>query len=449
MKRLLCGIVTGEEGRPQAGVPNNVEVGTMKAVKTAAKATGLRLERLPLEKLIPAEWNPSTITDEQLRILAKNIDEWGFVEPIVWNRRTGRVVGGHQRLKVLLARRFTETEVVAVDLSEKREKALNIALNKTGGGFDLPALAGILAELDSAGVDTELAGFPEAELEQLLSQLAPDRELLTDPDQVIEPPEHPVTETGDVWLLGEHRLLCGDATRTGDVARLLEGASPVLMATDPPYGVSVDHTWRKGLRPGKARSGRLEGDDTYDWSEAWKHVPPSVVAAYVWHSALHAGETQAALAAAGFEVRQQIIWNKAVHTLGRSAYQWKHEPCWYAVRKGRSAPWLAGRDQTTVWEAASPLMPFGRSGSEPATAHPTQKPVELFLRPIRNHLVRGEAVFDPFVGSGTSIIAAEQLGRRCYAMDIDPRYVDVAVFRWEAATGGKARTVSGKVMNRG
>jgi DNA modification methylase len=194
---------------------------------------------------------------------------------------------------------------------------------------------------------------------------------------------------------------------------LLAGESVALLATDPPYGVELDHGWRDGVRQprGSARAGKLAGDDRADWRAAFELTDAPV--AYVWHSALHAHICREGLIAAEFELRQQIVWAKTVHVLSRSAYQWAHETAWYAVRKGSTAAWNGGRKQTTVWTAASPIMPFGASPAEDAcTAHPTQKPLELFERPILNHTEPGAIVYDPFCGSGTSLIAAAKTGRR-------------------------------------
>jgi DNA modification methylase len=219
---------------------------------------------------------------------------------------------------------------------------------------------------------------------------------------------------------------------------LFAGESAGLLLADPPYGVQLDHGWRDGVRQpsGSARSGKLANDDRADWREAFALCTAPV--AYVWHSALHAHVAREGLIAAGFVVRQQIVWSKQVHALGRGQYQWAHECCWYAVRKGCSAGWQGGRRQTTVWQAASPIMPFGdRTGEDCASRHPTQKPLELFERPILNHTSPGEVVYDPFVGSGTCVIAAEKTGRRCLAVELDPVWCDLIRARYQAYVAGK------------
>lgn len=240
------------------------------------------------------------------------------------------------------------------------------------------------------------------------------------------------TEPSDLWKLGDHRLLCGDAEAQADVERLMDGATPNLMVTDPPYGVNYDPEWRtraaeKGLIGfATRREGKVQNDDRIDWTEAWRLSTASV--AYVWHAGRYASEVQATLESAGYEARSQIIWSKDSFSISRGHYHWQHEPCWYAVKKGEAADWIGDRSQSTVWEIAK------NDGMDQGN-HGTQKPIECMQRPIRNH--SGD-VYDPFVGSGTTIIASEILHRTCYAMDIDPHYCDVAIQRWETFTGEKA-----------
>ncbi len=245
-------------------------------------------------------------------------------------------------------------------------------------------------------------------------------------------PAPAIARRGDVWRLGPHRLVCGDATDPADVATALAGAVPHLMVTDPPYGVSYDPGWRAVIASAHSTlaTGAVANDDRADWREAWALFPGDI--AYVWHGALNASAVQDSLRAAGFLTRSQIIWDKGRLIISRGHYHWRHEPCWYAVRKGRTARWAGDRKQMTVW-----LIPHRRS----ETGHGTQKPLEAMRRPILNHTVVGDRVYDPFVGSGTTIIAAEELGRICHAIELDPTYVDTAVKRWEAATGRTATLV--------
>ena len=243
-----------------------------------------------------------------------------------------------------------------------------------------------------------------------------------------------VTQPGDLWLLGPHRLVCGDATDPATVALALAGAVPHLMVTDPPYGVNYDPAWRAKIvdaASGRRRSvgalGTVANDDNADWRAAWALFPGDV--AYVWHGALNGHEVRASLEACRFLIRSQIVWDKGRLIISRGHYHWRHETCWYAVRKGRAGHWAGDRKQTTVW-----LIPHRRS----ATGHGTQKPLLAMQRPMENNSRPGDAVYDPFVGSGTTIIAAEVTGRVCHAIELDPHYVDVAVRRWEAHTGRKA-----------
>lgn len=237
---------------------------------------------------------------------------------------------------------------------------------------------------------------------------------------------------GDVWLLGKHRLACGDATDPQLVARLLGREKPRLMVTDPPYGVGYEPAWRgKAMQRAAGAVGRVLNDDNADWRAAWKLFPGDI--AYVWHAGLHASDVELSLAAAEFRVRSQIVWDKGRLIISRGHYHWRHEACWYAVRKLKTANWQGDRKQTTVWQ-----IPHRRSD----TGHGTQKPIECMRRPMLNHTLQGDAVYDPFVGSGTSIIAAEMIGRRCRAIELNPEYVALAIARWEQLTAKKAELVS-------
>lgn len=286
-----------------------------------------------------------------------------------------------------------------------------------------------LDALRGAGIDWTLLGFDEEELAKLLASVG--TEGLTDPDAVPEKPVDPVTKPGDLWLLGKHRLLCGDSTSAPDVARLLDGAVPTLMVTDPPYGVEYDPEWRMdaGLTGNTARMGKVMNDDRADWTEAWKLFPGDV--AYVYHAGVFTSTVQQSLERAGFAIRAQIIWAKDRLALSRGDYHWQHEPCWYAVREGGKGHRTDDRTQTTLW--AIPARDDAGHG------HGTQKPVECMERPVRNHLA--DTVYEPFAGSGTTVIACERTGRACIAMELDPGYCDVVVRRWEEFTGRKAERV--------
>jgi len=239
-----------------------------------------------------------------------------------------------------------------------------------------------------------------------------------------------VSRTGDVWLLDRHRICCGDATDSADVRRLLAGAAPRLMVTDPPYGVSYDPAWRAraGVSLNRKKLGAVQNDDRADWREAWALFPGDVV--YVWHGGLHAGAVQESLRATGFAIRAQIIWAKDRFALSRGDYHWQHEPCWYAVREGKPGRWAGDRSQSTVWQIPA--------REDSGHGHGTQKPVECMRRGMLNSSGPGDLVYDPFLGSGTTVIAAETAGRACLAMELAPEYVDIAVRRWQEFTGRNA-----------
>ena len=249
-------------------------------------------------------------------------------------------------------------------------------------------------------------------------------------DEIPEAPEDPVTRPGDLWILGNHRLLCGDSTVATDVERLLGTVKPLLMVTDPPYGVDYDPVWRnKAGAAATKRTGKVLNDDRADWREAWALFPGDV--AYVWHGALHAAVVAESLEAAGFNVRSQIIWAKDRLVLSRGDYHWQHEPCWYAVKKTGKGHWAGDRKQTTLWQIA-------HRDQDADTVHGTQKPVECMHRPILNNSSPGQAIYEPFMGSGTTLIAAETIGRVCLGIELNPAYVDVAVDRWQQFTGEPA-----------
>jgi DNA modification methylase len=302
-----------------------------------------------------------------------------------------------------------------------------------------------LAILKNENFNLDLLGFDDQILARRLAENAA-AEGLTDEDDIPDLPATPVTKPGDLWLLGDrkgrrqNRILCGDATAAKDVAGLLAGQPvPVIMVTDPPYGVGLEPEWREqaGLNPRTRQGGKVANDDRTDWTEAWAQFPGDV--AYVWHAGIHAAEVALGLQACGFQIRSQIIWVKQHFAISRGAYHWQHEPCWYAVRKGKAGHWQGDRTQTTVWEVAN-LNPFGGEGApeNEATGHGAQKPVEIMRRPILNHTRPEEACYDPFLGSGSTLIAAESTGRICYGMEIHPKYVDVAVLRWQRFTGRSA-----------
>ena len=399
-----------------------------------------------MDRLIPSEVNPRTHSPEQVAQIAASIREFGFVNPILVGA-DGGIIAGEGRLRAARTEGMREVPVIVLEhLSEVQRRALVIADNQLAlkAGWDEEMLREQLVALQDECFDLDSLGFDDQELARLLAE---DEAAagLTGEDEVPAVPIVSVSRLGDVWLLGSrkgrpHRLLCGDATSSQDTTRLLTAKQlPFLMVTDPPYGVDLEPEWREqaGLNPRTRQGGRMANDDRIDWSEAWALFSGDV--AYVWHAGTHAAEVALGLQACGFQIRSEIVWVKPHFAISRGAYHWRHEPCWYAVRKCQTGHWCGGRKQTTVWEVAN-LNPFGGevTAENEATGHGAQKPVEIMRRPILNHTRAGEACYDPFLGSGSTLIAAESSGRICYGMEIDPKYVDVAVLRWQRFTGQPA-----------
>ena len=392
--------------------------------------TPMSVELRPLDAVRPYANNPRQ-NDDAVEAVAESIRRFGFRQPIVVDA-DGVIVAGHTRFRAAQRLGLATVPVhVATDLTPDEVRAYRLADNKTAelASWDDAMLSIELDALRGAGIDWTLLGFDEEELAKLLAPAG--TEGLTDPDAVPEKPADPITKPGDLWLLGKHRLLCGDSTSATDVARLLDGAVPALMVTDPPYGVEYDPEWRMdaGLTGNTARMGKVMNDDRADWTEAWKLFPGDV--AYVYHAGVFASTVQQSLERAGFAIRAQIIWAKDRLALSRGDYHWQHEPCWYAVREGGKGHRTDDRTQTTLWSIPA--------RDDAGHGHGTQKPVECMERPVRNHLA--DTVYEPFAGSGTTVIACERTGRACIAMELDPGYCDVIVRRWEEFTGRKAERV--------
>jgi DNA modification methylase len=388
-----------------------------------------KVERRAIDTLIPHARNARTHTEAQVDQIAASIHEWGWTSPVLVDE-AGVIIAGHGRVRaarklgladvpVMVAKGWTRAQIQAYAIADNK-----LALN---AGWDEAILALEIGELQELGFEIDLTGFDISEIAALRQG---DVAGLTDPDEAPEPPVIPVSRTGDVWLLGRHRLLCGDSTSTADVKKVLGAVQPHLMVTDPPYGVEYDPAWRAraGVNLNKHRLGKVANDNRVDWRDAWTLFPGSV--AYVWHAGRYASPVQDSLTAVGFEVRSQIIWAKDRFALSRGHYHWQHEPCWYAVRNG-PASWTGDRKQSTLWQIPA------REGQ--GFEHGTQKPVECMKRPIENNSSPGQAIYEPFSGSGTTIIAAEITGRSCHAIELLGQYVDVAVERWQNFTGDTAR----------
>ena len=406
--------------------------------------------QLSVDRLIPYGRNARTHDDAQVAQIAASIREFGFTVPVLIDAEDG-IIAGHGRVMAARKLGLDSVPCIRVDyLSETQKRAYILADNKLtlNGGWDADMLALELKELGDAGIDLGLTGFSNEEILGIVSSI--EGAGLTDPDDVPPLPENPVSERGDVWVLGRHRILCGDSTMPTDVEKVLAGVKPHLMVTDPPYGVNYDPAWRVKVGIGSAGTaiGKVLNDDRADWREAWALFPGNV--AYVWHAGLFADVVADSLRSCRFDIRAQIVWVKTRHVLSRGHYHPQHEPAlygvreeaddgWrfvpehevsaYAVKKGATAAWVGGRKQSTVW-----FIEHLKSD----TGHGTQKPVECMKRPIENNSSPGQAIYEPFSGSGTTIIAAEMTGRSCYAIELNPAYVDVAVKRWQAFTGKRA-----------
>lgn len=396
-----------------------------------------KIEQWAIDDLVPYARNAKRHPAEQIAQIAASMREFGFTIPVLV-AEDGTIVAGHGR--VLAASEIGLDRVpviVARGWSDEQRRAYTLADNRLNESeWDEEMLALELGDLSDLGCSLDLLGFSDKELARLIDFAGNEGE--GDPDDIPDVPEVPTSVPGDIWVLGHHRIICGDSTSPEVSATLLGDEKPHLMVTDPPYGVEYDANWRNeaarnsesmGNRALDAGAvGKVLNDDRADWREAWALFPGDV--AYVWHAGLFAATVADSLTACDFLLRSQVIWAKQQFAIGRGDYHWQHEPCWYAVRKGKKGHYVGGRKQSTLWEIPKP--------AKSETGHSTQKPVECMLRPIENNSEPGDAVYEPFSGSGTTIIAAEMSGRRCFAIELHPAYVDVAVRRWEAFTGERA-----------
>lgn len=385
-----------------------------------------------IEFLKDFEKNPRKITPKQLETLKKAIENIGYHHPIAC-QPDGTIISGHQRAKCLVQLGYKNIRVTIPNrpLTEAEFTQMLVQTNVNNGETDWDIMVGLADKEDMLdwGIDEkELMAYDKA------IQMHGN----TDPDDVLEIQEKTVSVLGDLWTLRNHRLICGDSTQADVVAKLLGSVKPHLMVTDPPYGVKYDASWRVDAKRADGKPigfhalGKVENDDRADWRETWALFPGNI--AYVWHAGLFSSVVAESLEAAGFKIRSQIIWAKNRFAIGRGDYHWQHEPCWYAV-KG-TGNWQGDRKQSTLWQIDKP--------QKSETGHSTQKPVECMRRPILNNSSVGQAIYEPFCGSGTTIIAAEETGRHCYAVELSPQYVDVIIRRWQAFTGLEAVHENGK-----
>ncbi|ABK43829.1 ParB domain protein nuclease [Magnetococcus marinus MC-1] len=413
-----------------------------------------RIELWPTDRLLPYAGNARTHSDEQVAKVAASMVEFGFTNPILVDGKDG-IIAGHCRLSAAQRIGLTQVPVVVLDhLSDAQRRAYILADNRLAldGGWDESILAAELARLQEDEFNLSLVGFTDEEMRDLLDGFADDMDgdgsgTAAGADEVVpEPPANPVSKTGDLWILGEHRLLCGSSLNPEDVIRLMNGERAILFATDPPYLVDYDGTNHPGSKESRKRESlNKDWSDSYGvtWDDssqgpelyegfirsAIDHAIEPNAAWYCWHASKRQAMLEAVWEKMGAFQHQQIIWNKEKGVLTRSKYLWKHEPCLMGWIKGNMPPKINGAEfLSTVWDIR------GLSGEE-RPDHPTPKPLDCFAIPMRQHVERGGLCYEPFSGSGSQIMAGEMTGRRVHAMEISPVYVDVAVKRFIQATG--------------
>ena len=386
------------------------------------------LKILPVSVLRPAEYNPRKKLkkgDKEYKKIADSIREFGFADPLVVNADM-TIIGGHQRLTVAIDLGYTEVPCAVVDVDKTREKALNIALNKITGQWDETLLADLLKDLGDKDFNLEFTGFDAPEIEQLFSNIY-DKQVKEDDFDVESELKQPVfSKLGDIWHLGKHRVICGDSTKPETYALLMEGEKANLVLTDPPYNVDVEET------AGKIMNDNMSDSDFYAFLlAAYRCMHENLAddgSIYVWHADTEGLNFRKAFKDAGFYLSGCCIWKKNALVLGRSPYQWIHEPCLFGWKKGGRHQWYADRKQTTVWEYDKP-----RSSKD----HPTMKPVTLMSYPIKNSTMTNGIVLDPFLGSGSTLIACMETDRVCRGIELDPKFVDVITKRYIEANGGR------------
>ena len=421
----------------------------------------MQIESLPINELKPYEGNPRVHSESQIQKLMASVKEYGIVLPVLIDSNNV-IIAGHAVVKACERLGLTEIPCVrASHLNEAQTRAYILADNRLAedSEWDKSLLKSEMLKLrEEYGLELEHTGFEKREILRLRLDTA---ETPKNEEALPEESKITVSQPGDLWQLGEHRLICGSSTDSDTVRKLLAGAKPHLMITDPPYGVNYDPSWRSKLSDSNLRTGKVLNDDQDDWRDAWKLFPGDV--AYIWHASLHCRSVADSLEANDFVLRNQIIWVKPHFALSRGDYHWQHECCWYAVREGNAecpeishycegydaclyavrknqkSHWQGSRSESTVWE----ISPHNQDAD---TSHGTQKPVECMRRPMLNNSDINDIIYEPFCGSGTTIIAAESCRRICYAIELNPEYVDMAIRRWQDFTGQSA-TLDGKTFD--
>lgn len=387
----------------------------------------MQIEKKKVIDLVPADYNPRKDLksgDKEYEKLKRSIDEFGYVDPLIWNKRTSRLVGGHQRLKVLKDMGIDEVDVVVVDMDEEKEKALNVALNKISGDWDKDKLMLLITDLQGEDFDVSLTGFDPEELDDVFKDDMKDgvKDDNFDVDKELKKPT--MTKPGDLWQLGEHRLLCGDSTKEESYNLLMAGKQANLVITDPPYNVNYQGS------AGKIKNDNMKDDAFYQFLlAAFTNMEKSMAddaSIYVFHADTEGLNFRKAFSDAGFYLSGTCIWVKQSLVLGRSPYQWRHEPILFGWKKKGKHCWYAGRKESTIWEFDKPKK---------NKDHPTMKPIPLLAYPIMNSSMTNSIVLDPFGGSGSTLIACEQTKRICRTIELDEKFCDVIVKRYIEQVG--------------
>ena len=387
----------------------------------------MKWQTLPIDVLLPAVYNPRKSLkkgDKEYEKIKNSILEFGYVEPIIINYDM-TVIGGHQRLTVLKDLGYKDVQCVVVEIKdENKVKALNIALNKITGVWNEQLLADLISDLQKSDYNIDFTGFEPPEIEQLFSKVH-NKEIKEDDFDVDEALKKPlISKKGDLWLLGRHRIYCGDSTIPESYSLLMDGKKANIVVTDPPYNVNVEES------AGKIKNDNMSDGDFYKFLfAAFVNIEQSMesdASIYVFHADTQGLNFRKAFTDAGFYLSGCCIWKKNSLVLGRSPYQWQHEPCLFGWKKGGRHQWYSDRKQTTIWEYDRPRV---------SKEHPTMKPVALMAYPIQNSSMSNCIVLDPFLGSGSTLIAAEQAGRICYGIELDEKFVDVIVKRYIEQVG--------------
>lgn len=392
----------------------------------------MNIQKIKIDKLIPATYNPRKNlkpSDAEYVKIKNSIEKFGFVSPLVINKDM-TVIGGHQRLKVLKEMGIVEVECIIVDLDKTNEKALNIALNKIQGDWDEEKLEALLQELKLEDFDTNLTGFDFDEVDEILKDVNGSKEDDFDVDSAYEEIEEPITKPGDVWILGKQRLMCGDSAQKEDVMHLMNNQDADMLLTDPPYNVDYVGKTSEAL---KIKNDNMSDNQFYEFLkkvfENMYSVTKEGASIYVFHADTEGLNFRKAFKDAGYKLAECLIWKKDCFVMGRQDYQWQHEPILYGWKEGAAHHFINDRTQSTILEFDRPRQ---------SSLHPTMKPIDLVARLLKNSSKENDKILDLFGGSGSTIIAAEQLNRNCYTMELDPKYCDVIVKRWESLTNKEA-----------